>query len=327
VILLIIDPIRLLDTPRLASLVPELEHKRGVYFVVDGELPGGVLADDVAAARKRVEERLRGQLSRLWGRRQGNHHDHDDGMMTAEGSPKTLFMHSERGISAIHALRRVISLSNSDHAATANANANANTTASQEAADTVQSVQSRAFREFQERYVASNLGHVSQSLITDIRALTGPPNGQQDVPSTTTTTTTINPNSIQTRTAEHVLLRSLHYIDTVLTALTAESLRVKKEATALRETAEDEERDILLLASTTWRRSLQTEMQRTRDAVAGVLKERFGGWRVLTGRAERVEEEVGGQVVAHWGYALTQQVSRAVLLGSLRRLIARADLG
>lgn len=324
-ILLIIDPIRLLDTPRLASLVPELEHKRGVYFVVDGELPGGVLADDVAAARKRVEERLRGQLSRLWGRRPGNSHDHEDGMMTAEGSPKTLFMHSERGISAIQALRRVISLSNSDHAATTTANAN--TTASQEAADTVQSVQSRAFREFQERYVASNLGHVSQSLITDIRALTGPPNGQQDVPSTTTTTTTINPTSIQTRTAEHVLLRSLHYIDTVLTALTAQSLGVKKEATALREAAEDEERDILLLASTTWRRSLQTEMQRTRDAVAGVLKERFGGWRVLTGRAERVEEEVGGQVVAHWGYALTQQVSRAVLLGSLRRLIARADWG
>lgn len=260
---------------------------------MDGELPGGALADEHAAeAKRRVEERLRGQLDGLWKHR-GN-----DNSATAVPSwwPKTLFMHSERGISAIHALRRVISLSQTD-----------SHTDSSAMAATASEVRSRAFQEFQERYVASNLGDVSQSLIADIRSLTrtpavGPTNGQETISTSTGA-------GIQTFTAEHVLLRSLHYIDTVLTNLTAQSIRVEKEAIALREAAEDEERDILLLASTTWRRALETEMQRTRDAVARVLGDRFGGWRVLTGRAERVEEEVGGQVVAHWGYALTQQVS------------------
>ncbi|KAJ9116290.1 hypothetical protein QFC22_004730 [Naganishia vaughanmartiniae] len=295
IILLILDPIRLLETPRLSTLVPELETKRGVYFVVDGEIPGSALTsateDRVGEARTRVEQRLKEQLSRMWKRRE-NGNDSE--------WPKPLFMHSERGISAIHALRQVISLSQSA-ADAANANAPGSiVTVSQSAEE----VRSRAFREFQERYVASNLGDVSQFLIADIRRLAA--GTTVTAPGTSTTDLA---GSIESQTATHVLRRSLHYIDSVLTALTAQSLHVKREATALRESAEDEERDILLLASTTWRRSLQEEMQKTRDAVARVLKARFGGWRVLTGRAERVEEEVGGQVVAHWGYALTQQLA------------------
>ncbi|KAJ9092950.1 hypothetical protein QFC19_008548 [Naganishia cerealis] len=276
-VVLVLDPIRLLDTPHLAEIVKELEHKPRVVFLVDGDVPGSLVpdtegVDPLEHARRKVQERVREQLDSLWKR----------GYAAAEHGreeqiPRSLFINSEKGISAIHSLRRVISAT-----ATTPATTTPGTLPSEDG-------ERRAFDEFQERYIASNLGGVSQSLLADIRTLTvigGP-----------------------TQTATHVLRRSLAYIEAVLTTLTAQSLSVRREASALRDAAEDEERDIRLAAESTWRRSLTGEMERTRDAVQRVLSDRFGGWRVITGRVERVEEEVAGQVVAHWGYAVTQQLA------------------
>lgn len=231
--------------------------------MIDGTLPGQS-STGVPAARERVLQRLQEQWTHLF------RHD------PRPPVPQTVFLDSESGIQAIHALQRAIRTPPS----TADTHPN------------------RRFEEFQIAYRASNLGTVTASLLTTLQSL------HPHDPAARST--------IRLATAHHVRDRGIAYVRGVLGSLADQSRRVYLEAEELRAVAASEAGEIAR-HSAARRGVIQAELVGAREAVEGVLKG-FNGWK-FGRRVDMVGDEVGRVVDAQWGSTLAHQVSLPVTTG------------
>lgn len=140
-----LDPVRLLDTPEITAILPDLLGKPDVYFIVNGEIESNGLRDVGASldqelarrvTRKLLEDQLRSSRSAF-------------GLATKAAQEKIVFLSTHKALRSMDALRstltvgETIALNSSEH----------------------------AFAKFREEYLESNLGAVSAGLLGDIRAV------------------------------------------------------------------------------------------------------------------------------------------------------------
>jgi hypothetical protein len=140
VVLLVLDPIRLLETSELRPILPSLLGKRNLYFIINGELDfsGAGLAGSLQDLRDATEKRLERQLAEL---------EAKTGSL-GEVNHNVLFLSAHKALHSMEALRSTLDPVTSDKKS-----------------------RDLAFETFRKEYLESNLGAVSSSLLGDIRAL------------------------------------------------------------------------------------------------------------------------------------------------------------
>lgn len=143
IILLVLDPIRLLDTPEITAILPDVVGKPNVYFVINGEIESNGLRDVGSSldqekarrvARRKLEEQLTASRSAM-------------GFNQETATEKVVFLSTHKALRAMEALRSTLS--------------------SEAASGSTE----HAFAKFREEYAESNLGAVSAGLLGDIRAV------------------------------------------------------------------------------------------------------------------------------------------------------------
>jgi hypothetical protein len=145
IVLLVLDPIRLLDTPEITAILPDLLGKPDVYFVINGEIESNGLRDvgaslDQEQARrvtlKSLEDQLQSSRSAF-------------GLERESATDKIVFLSTHKALRSMDALRSTLTTGETS----------------------ARSSSEHAFAKFKAEYLESNLGAVSASLLGDIRAV------------------------------------------------------------------------------------------------------------------------------------------------------------
>ena len=268
IVLLVLDPVRLLDTPEITAILPDLVGKPYVYFVINGEIESNGLRDVGASVdqekarsviRKRLEEQLRDVRSAVL----GSAGDASTG--------KIVFLSSHKALRSMDALRSTLGA---------------------EATSTLQGSSEHAFAKFREEYLESNLGAVSAGLLGDIRAVRERAESHGRIYEAT--------NEWIAKSASNYVTRNL--VDVLDETREIEAL-CAQHAELLARARQDLGRDTYTSGE-----AIKEEMDRAKRGVEEVLRKRLVWWKVMSWRVDMVAEEVGREVEERWAVELTQKV-------------------
>lgn len=313
--LIVLDPIRLLDTPLLRDILPSIKKKPNVFFVVNGSLPvvqdhavlaspigpsgeGGLASHDalkriqsveeIERSRQAVEVRLREQWVSFTCTPEADINSSAETNATPSAViPKTYFLNSAQAIQALSALS--IGLESSG--------------------DPTSEEKKTAFHLFQENYEASGLGTFSQGWLEDVRGIMGRLSHFSPLPRVGAGEDVANDER-----ALFLVESAKKYVERRLIELREEANTVLRSAEELENIAdrailsfvvgESEGDDAHRIDS----KAVTSSLAKTRSEVQRVLRDRLTWWKVIGWRVDQVGEEVGSEIQARWGFTLTQQV-------------------
>ncbi|WWD16806.1 hypothetical protein CI109_101238 [Kwoniella shandongensis] len=136
--IVVLDPIRLIDTPQLSVMLPSLLAQGTVHFVINGHLPPNV-------SQSTVETSLRDQLSRI-------KIESLDGTTFDQATSTITFVQAEKALTALDALATGLQ----DHSASTSAS------------------KAHTFEVFQRKFLHSNIGPLQTTLHQSLSSLAQP---------------------------------------------------------------------------------------------------------------------------------------------------------
>ncbi|WWC98869.1 hypothetical protein V866_005763 [Kwoniella sp. B9012] len=137
-LLVVLDPIRLIDTPQLSSLLPLVLSRGSIHFVVNGYLPPNT-------SQTAIETKLREQLSKI-------KVDPLEGLTFDPASIPVSFVKAEKALNALDALAAGLQ----DHGPSTSTS------------------KTRAFEVFQKQFLESHIGPLQSSLLQSIKSISQP---------------------------------------------------------------------------------------------------------------------------------------------------------
>jgi hypothetical protein len=270
IVLIVLDPIRLTDTPHLNAILPDLLGKPNVYFAINGEIESGGLHDvgsslDDDKAKRVIRQRLDHQLKAFQvstGVTEG----------PALGS-EIVFLSAHKALKSMNALRKTM------HALKETGNSNAS---------------GQAFAEFNKEYLESNLAEASSSLIRDVQVVRQQAEAQDGTYEPTLRWLEKSATRYIVRSLADVLDESRE-IEALCAAHTQLLLCTRRE---------------LRKDTFTSGEAIKEEMDRVKRGVDEALRKRLVWWKVMSWRVDMVAEEVGREIEERWAVELSQKVRR-----------------
>ncbi|WRT65407.1 uncharacterized protein IL334_002350 [Kwoniella shivajii] len=138
-LLVVLDPIRLIDTPQLSSILPLALSKGSVHFAINGHLPPNT-------SQSSIETKFRDQLAKI------KVDSLQDDIPFNPSSISVSFVNSEKALNALEALSAALQ----DHG------------------PSTSSAKTRAFETFQNQFLASYIGPLQTSLLTSVQTISEP---------------------------------------------------------------------------------------------------------------------------------------------------------
>lgn len=279
VAVLVLDPIRLLDSPEIAHVLPYILGKKNLYFVINGEIeaiglrdvgtelrPFGsvVVETQQLDARHKISAKLNDQIDRIKTKL---------GVPVSETEEMIMFVSTSRALKAMDALRSTLNMDDPSQT-------NDPTTSA------------AAFTTFKDEYLESNLGVVSTKLLDNLKSQTA--------------------TAVQLDTAQWVAASATRYVAQSLADVLDETHETATRVTAQAEYLARLKRDLKSETFTSGH-AIKEEVDRAKRQVQDVLASRLAWWKVMSWRVDTVAEEVGRAVEESWAVELSQKVSLGVL--------------
>lgn len=267
---LALDPVRLLDTPLLREILPELAGKPHVYLVVNRSSVGHGGVDAEKALKKEIDEELKKQ----W-----------DAFIAASGSPLPTIFHldSSSALAALSAL----------------------STGLETPGDPSSGARAESFKRFSERYAASGMGDFYTEFKQSVkRAL----EGQASVVTERGTLpgASIVESHVLDRArhwAETQLANLAQEADEVMKASQKFERLAARTVDSLMQSTNSASSTLAISPE-----SIEASLSKAKSTIRQVLQDRLAWWKVLFWRVDQVADEVGMEVQGRWGFTLAQQV-------------------